>query len=202
MSQGGVPGGGVVKLLKQVPSVEAKFFDTALPGNTVSGLFTDISGGFVLAGIIQGTGNSQRVGRKIRVLGFVVRIYFAHPPGEYTFDLVRDRQCNGVAMVASEVYSGAASYLGLPNPLYEKRYQFLKRIENYNPSQAVQPTAGTNVATHIISFQKKCNFTVEYDASTGAVTDLSSDNIAMFASCQPVTATATAGYIRVLYTDA
>lgn len=189
--------------MKQVPSVEAKYFNLAF-NTSSSGNFTQLDNGTILAGIIQGTGNSQRVGRKIRVLGFVMRMAFTHAPGSYTVDLVRDKQCNGAAMANTEVYDdtfAGASVRALPNPLYEKRFQFIKRVESYNPSQAVQPTAGTNLSYNLISYSKKVNFTVEYDASTGAVTDLSSDNMAIWAAGTS-TLTNVTGIIRVLYTDA
>lgn len=197
MSQGGVPGGGVVKLMRQVPSVEAKFFDS-LVNTSSSGSFTNIGGTTLLAGITQGVGNSQRVGRKIRVLGFIFRTSMGHLPGPYTFDLVRDKACNGIVATVDEIYAQGGVFPAMPNPLYEKRFQFLKRVENYNASQQLS-TAATN-SNFIISFSKKCNFTCEFDASTGAITDLSSDNIMLWAAGSA--SLTGSGYFRVLYTDA
>lgn len=199
MSQGGVPGGGVVKLKKQIPSVECKFFDTSLTTPGVGNVWTQIDSGTLLSGIIQGTGPSERVGRKIKVVGFVVRLGFTVGTGGWCFDLVRDKQCNGVAATAAQVYSAPANYGSLPNPFEETRFQFLKRMENFNPAQGAV-LANTECC---VSFMKKVAITVEYNATTGAVSDLTSDNVQLYCNSTSTAITpVTKGFIRVLYTDA
>jgi len=203
MSQGGVPGGGVVKLKKQMPSVECKFFDTSLTINGVVQNWTQIDAGNLLCGIVQGTGPSERIGRKIKVVGFVVRLGFFVAPGGWAFDLVRDKQCNGVAATAAQVYSSPTNYGSLPNPFEETRFQFLKRMENFNTAQAL--TASGNMTECCVSFVKKVAITVEYNATTGNITDLTSDNVQLYCnssgSLTPISPV-TKGFIRVLYTDA
>jgi len=206
MSQGGVPGGGVVKLKKQVPSVECKFFDTSLTINGAVQNWTQIDSGNILCGIVQGTGPSERIGRKIKVVGFVVRLGFFVAPGGWCFDLVRDKQCNGAAATAAQIYSVTNAYGGLPNPFEETRFQFLKRMENFNPAQALTQAGGTpNVTECCVSFVKKVAMTVEYNATTGAITDLTSDNVQLYCNSSGSTtpiSPVTKGFIRVLYTDA
>ena len=208
MSQGGVPGGGVVKLKKQIPSVECKFFDSPISIAGVTQTWTRIDNNALLSGIIQGTGPQQRVGRKIKVVGIVVRYAFQVNQGPYCFDLVRDKQCNGVAATAAQIYTNPNEYGALPNPFEETRFQFMKRLENYNPAQA--SPAVTNTACSI-SFVKKCSITVEYNGTTGAVADLTSDNVQLYCNSAQVGALAgitntgagaERGIIRVLYTDA
>ncbi|AXQ65664.1 MAG: putative coat protein [Cressdnaviricota sp.] len=210
MSQGGVPGGGVVKLKKQIPSVECKYFDTQLNTAGVVNNWTQIDSNDVLSGIVQGTGPSQRVGRKIKVVGFVVRLGFSTSPGGWCFDLVRDKQCNGVAATAAQIYTAPNRYGTLPNPFEETRFQFLKRMENFNTAQALAnvTAAAAPLTECAISFVKKCSIMVEYNATTGAVSDLTSDNVQLYcnstnntAGATPVTPITT-GTIRVLYTDA
>lgn len=207
MSQGGVPGGGVVKLKKQIPSVECKFWDTSITTAGVAQQWTQIDSGAILSGIVQGTGPSERVGRKIKVVGFVVRLGFEVSPCAWCFDLVRDKQCNGTAAVSTQVYSGATAYGTLPNPFEETRFQFLKRMENYNPAQSQFVAAGTQTQC-CVSFVKKCAFTVEYNGTTGTVADLTSDNVQLYCNSTSTAAGATPitpigkGVIRVLYTDA
>ena len=208
MSQGGVPGGGVVKLKKQVPSVECKFFDTSLNIPGVVNNWTQIDANDILSGIIQGTGPSQRVGRKIKVVGFVVRLGFTVGPGGWCFDLIRDKQCNGVAATAAQIYASPTNYGSLPNPFEETRFQFLKRMESFNVSQALNSAGGQPTITECaISFVKKVAMTVEYNGTTGAVADLTSDNVQLYCNNTaavgntPITPV-TRGFIRVLYTDA
>jgi hypothetical protein len=211
MSQGGVPGGGVVKLKKQVPSVECKFFDTAINTAGVTNTWTQIDSNDILSGIVQGTGPSQRVGRKIKVVGFVVRYGFSVNAGAWCFDLVRDKQCNGVAATAAQIYSVPNRYGTLPNPFEETRFQFLKRQENFNSAQALTLSSVNNAVTDCcISFVKKCSIMVEYNGTTGGVADLTSDNVQLYCNSTNVGAPftdvpitpITTGTIRVLYTDA
>jgi len=201
MSQGNVPGGGVVKLTKQVPSVECKFFDTSITINGAASTWTQIDSNNVLSGIVQGTGPQERVGRKIKVVGFVVRYPFNVTGGPYAFDLVRDKQCNGVAATAAQIYTSPGEYGSLPNPFEDTRFQYLKRVESYNPAQAFTGAGNTMCS---ISFLKKVSFTVEYNnVNSGTVLDLTSDNVQLWC-CSPTGAITPQlrGFIRVLYTDA
>jgi len=203
MSQGGVPGGGVVKLMKQIPSVECKFFDHPLVVGTFPVGWTDIS---TQAGpqtpfsqIVQGTGPSQRIGRKIRVIGIVVRLIAIANGAPLAFDLVIDKQCNGAVAGAGQVYLTPGDPASFPNPFEETRFQFLKRVENKNYALALN-----GAGEFTVSYTVKCNKMVEYQTSTGAVGDLTSDNLTMFA-CATSGAVAQkiqSGQIRVLYVDA
>lgn len=186
-------------MIRQIPSVEVKFFDSPITPNTLANTKTLVSATTCLSGITQGTGNGQRTGRKIKVIGVIVRLAavnnFCTP---WTLDLIRDKQSNGAVPAAGTVYTGT-QWDGLPNPFFEDRFQYLKRVEslNYAMSQVAVSTIG-------VSFSKKCKFEVEYNASTGAVTDLSSDNLLVWMSSTNSLSNAadTDGVMRVLYTDA
>lgn len=203
MSQGGVPGGGVVKLIKQIPSVEVKFHDFPLVTGTFAGGWTDISTNTgtnesPFSVIIQGTQATGRIGRKIRVIGIVVRAVVESSGAPLSFDLVRDKQCNGVAATNAQVYTTPADPASFPNPFEETRFQYLKRIENKNVALAVN-AAGQ----YLVSFQVKCNMTVEYNQTGGTIADLTSDNLTLFAcSCSTGGAQKiVSGQIRVLFVD-
>jgi len=167
------------------------------------GVWQNIGDPFMLSGIRQGTSPNERVGRKIKVIGILFRIAFeGAAPGPWTFDLVRDKQCNGVTATTAQVYTDPNFYGTLPNPFEETRFQFLKRAENLNPAQ-MNFNAGTSVCG--ISYQKKVQMVVEYAANSGAVSDLSSDNLMLYACTANPTGVITPvgkGFIRVLYTDA
>lgn len=205
MSQGGVPGGGVVKLIKQIPSVEVKYYDFPLITGTFATGWTDISTNTAanptspFSAIFEGTTPTTRVGRKIRVIGLIVRAVCESSGAPMSFDLVVDKQCNGATATAAQVYSTPADPASFPNPLDETRFRFLKRIENKNVALAVNA-----IGQYLVSFQVKTNISVEYRASTTNISDLSSDNLQLFAcSCssgglQKIIS----GQIRVLYTDA
>lgn len=200
IDQAGIPGGGVVKLIRQIPSVEVKFYDSVLDTTCAANTKTLVSAATCLSGIVQGTGNGQRTGRKIKVIGIVLRVApYVPNAGPWSLDLVRDKQSNGAVPLSSTVYTGT-EWDSLPNPLFEDRFQYLKRSENLN----YQLAANTSACYVGVSYSKKCRFEVEYNASTGAVTDLSSDNILVWMASTSAIAPgdATKGNLRILYTDA
>ena len=203
MSQGGVPGGGVVKLIRQIPSVECKYNDTPLLVGTFPVGWTDISTSGLnvspFSNIFQGTGPSNRIGRKIRVIGIVVRLISVANGAPLAFDLVRDKQCNGVAATAAQVYTTPADPASFPNPLEETRFQFMKRVENKNNALALN-----GAGEFTVSYSVKCNITVEYGQNLATIDALTSDNLTLFA-CGTSTAVnqkIQSGQIRVLYVDA
>jgi len=204
MSQGGVPGGGVVKLIKQIPSVEVKFSDLPLTVGTFPFGWTDIS---TQAGNISpfslitfGTSPLERIGRKIRVIGIIVRAVCESAGAPMSFDLVVDKQCNGVTATAAQVYTTPADPSSFPNPYEETRFRYLKRIENKNNALAVNA-----VGQYLVSFQVKTNLMVEFNNGGGqTVANLTSDNLILFA-CSCTTGALqkiVSGQIRVLYVDA
>jgi len=203
MSQGGVPGGGVVKLLKQIPSVECKFFDSPLTAGTFPVGWTDIStlGGNTtpFSAIVQGTGPSERIGRKIRVIGIVVRLIAIANGAPLAFDLVIDKQCNGAVTTAAQVYLTPGDPASFPNPFEETRFQFLKRVENKNYALALN-----GAGEFTVSYTVKCNKTVEYSQNVATVNSLTSDNLTMFAcaTSNAVLQKIQSGQLRILYVDA
>ena len=202
MSQGGVPGGGVVKLKRQIPSVECKFFDSTANCTTATNTWTQVDLGAILSGIVQGTGPSERVGRKIKVVGLVIRLAFTTSASTlWCVDVVRDKQCNGAAATAAQIYTLPFEFTSLPSPFEETRFQFIKRFQQQN---FVNVGAG-GANGQMVSKALKCNFTAEYNANTGAVTDLTSDNLQVYMNTLNTTAAAIGNVrsvIRVLYTDA
>ncbi len=96
-----------------------------------------------LSGITQGPGESQRLGRKIRVKAVVFRgrseigvaANNAHCP--YTLDFIWDKQCNGAAPTVTQIYTSGSSY-ALPNPENDERFEFAKRVSRDNPNSNVQ----------------------------------------------------------------
>jgi len=204
MSQGGVPGGGVVKLIKQIPSVEVKFKDFPLQVGTFASGWTDISydgtaNATILSRIGQGTDFNQRIGRKIQVVGVVVRLIMESSGAPTSFDLVLDKQCNGVNATTAQVYTTPGDPASFPNPFEELRFRFLKRTENKNLALAVN-AAGQS----LVSFMVKSRFLVEYQGTSTSVTDLTDANLTLYA-CSMSTAAPqkiVSGQIRVLYPDA
>ena len=205
MSQGGVPGGGITRLMKQIPSVEVKSRTAQITGPSANNSWTQIDDGTMLAGIINGPGINQRVGRKIRIIGLIVRCSFTNTAGPWTIDLVLDKQANGNIPSTAAVYQ-SARWSSPPNPLFDQRFQFLRRSEKLNDGMSLDPQTPTELTQQGLSYQKKMNLTVEYLSSTGTVSDLGSSNLLLYAN-NPSNSTGLGigsieGFIRVLYVDA
>jgi len=157
--------------------------------------------------IVQGAGPSQRIGRNIRVVGIVYRIMVqnvivpAYAANErlavpFTLDFLWDKKCNGALALPTEIYSGAGG-LALPNPLYDTRFKWSRRVENKDP----------NTRVNLISGSLKCNEVINYRANTGAITDIEGVNLMLYMAIGAEVPTTQqglglGGLVRVLYVDA
>jgi hypothetical protein len=142
--EGGVNGGHAVMIPNVLPPVqEVKYKErVTLTGSTVpaNAGFTIIDSS-VLQSIVQGTGTSDRIGRNIRVVGVVVRALvnsdIVTGSGDLyspvCMDLVWDNQCNGVNAVVADIYSAPTLGHTLPNPLFDNRFKFSKRVQIKQP---------------------------------------------------------------------
>lgn len=201
LSQATVPGAGAkIRASARPTAPELKYFDLNIT-TSVQNEFWNIISNLALCSITQGVGASQRVGRKIRVRGIILRgkaeianvpdtSVVARFPGPYTMDFLWDKQCNGAVPQITDIYSSANSQ-GLPNPLYDDRFKFIKRISRDDPS-----TPFTQINTKI-----NCNQVITYDASTGNITDLTTNNL-LVTMVTPFDSTPTfSGILRILYVD-
>ncbi len=199
LAQASVPGAGAKMRAAARPTApELKYFDLNV-STSVQNEFWNIIGSLALCSITQGTGNSQRIGRKIRVRGIVLRgkaLIGNIPegsgryPGPYTMDFLWDKQCNGAVAQVTDIYS-TANAQGLPNPLFDDRFKFIKRVARDDP----------NSPYTLVNTKINCNQVITYDASTGNITDLSTVNL-LLTMVTPFDATPTfTGILRVLYVD-
>jgi len=199
LSQALVPGAGAkIRASSRPTAPELKYFDLNI-SSSVQSVFWNVISNQALCSITQGVGASQRVGRKIRVRGIVMRGKYlgtttgtqVNPtPSPYTIDFLWDKQCNGAAPAVTDIYTSANSQ-GLPNPLYDDRFKFIKRVAKDDPSGA-----HTQINTKI-----NCNQVITFDASTGNLTDLSTTNL-LVTMVTPFDATPTfSGILRILYVD-
>lgn len=158
--------------------------------------------------IVNGTGPSDRVGRRIRVVGIdystSVILLAGNANDVIQFDIWQDRQSNGNTAAPAELYTAIAGAQGtcqfpyLPN---EKRFKrLIKRTVSFNSQNVVGGVAlqmAEKVEGHI-----KCNFTVEYNASTGNVTDIVTNNVftswsSNIGACQTATVACRIRYVDV-----
>ncbi len=142
--------------------------------------------------IAQGTGESERIGRKCTIRSIFWRGSISLPEGElqgapgdaerFRLILYLDKQCNGAAATALGILEtvGVDNYRNLANSgrfdiLYDKRFTL-----NYLTLShfAVNSFSHSRMARDF-SFFKKCEIPLEFDNTVGALTELRSNNLGL-----------------------
>ena len=181
---------------------EVKSLDLEIIVSPPNGNWTIVSSNLV-GRIVQGLEGTQRIGRKITVVGVILRLdantydsTTANNGGQpFTIDLILDKQPNGGTPATTTIYQpdtlGVAVRTSLPNVVNQKRFQWLRSNE-YQGQQTPNTTVFMDVKT---------NFIVSYDASAGLVTDVESNNLLICASSADNSGPVFSGRVRLLYID-
>jgi len=169
----------------QGPAGELKFFDTALS------FLVDATGEVPATGqlalIPQGVTQSTRVGRKCTVKSIQVRAQLTDLPAAaavaattiYLY-LMQDTQCNGAAAGVTDVLTSSDFAQGMVNMANSGRFKIIKRwIMDFNSGAGVA-TALNRTAKHL-EFYKKCSIPIEFSSTTGAITEIRSNNLFLMA---------------------
>lgn len=189
---------------------EVKFFDSAFPTAGIpAGPASLIDS--TICNIVNGTGPIDRIGRRVKVLkidySFSVVAAGATlilASDAFRFDIWLDKQCNGAAPGPTDLYTAVAGVPGtaqLVNVLNEKRFKRLYSKVMAVNSQNSGPLAVANMQ---YKFEGSVypKITLEYDASTGNITDLTSNNLFTSWSCDNGLCTVIAVLTRVHFVDA
>jgi len=189
------------------PGAELKFFDTALSFNVDATGEVPATGQLVL--IPQGVTESTRVGRKCVLKSIQMRILANYQPAAAAVAttnawiyLVLDKQCNGAAAAVTDVFASATLSTAMHNLSNSQRFVILKKIKmTFNPP-AGATTAYNNIAKQVEMF-KKCNIPLEFSSTTGAITEIRSNNIFLLAGSDTLSddTVVVAGNARVRYSD-
>ncbi len=183
-----------------LPAFEGKFIDnfTTAAAPAAGAIMNDS----LLDAIQRGTGESERVGRRIQVTGLLIRwtvrnaaALAAEVANTVRFMVVQDKQSNGTAATTALVLASTVfnSFNNLDN---SHRFRTLfEKTMSLN-----QHALGTIIEESGDAFIK-LNMPVLYDATAGAITDLTSNNIFLMAIASQVGTTVTFS-TRVRYTDA
>lgn len=170
---------------------ERKFFDRDLEDPVVDSDGT-VSG--TLIAIPQGTGESERIGRKITIrhlYWYVSLVKLAASSSTNSSDTVRimliqDRQCNGATPGTLDILVDT-DYRAFYNLTNRSRFRFLvdKTYAMTCPSGTGTDTTGLlwgEAAKHLV-FNIPLAIPIEYDGVTGGITEIRSNNIiALFIS--------------------
>lgn len=190
---------------------EVKFFDSAFPATAIPAGPASIIDPTVVAEIQNGTGPQARIGRKIKItkIDFSFTIVLNGGTAAQNTDCVRydiwlDKQANGAAPAPGNLYTALAGVPGttqMPNLFNERRfvrlYSDVHQFNMQNTSGVGQSNVGRKVEGSIYP-----QILVEYDDSTGAITDLTSNNVLQAWGSDGGFCFITANFIRVHYVDA
>lgn len=150
------------------------------PGSTVADSINEI---------VQGTGESERIGRKVTLKGIYWRGLVSLVPNPvvapaqakdvYRFILYLDKQANGQLAAPADIYNatnlGFQSFRELANT---QRFRIL-----VDQTRSITAAAGaTGVGPYItpehnIIGGKRCNIPIEFSGNTGAIAEIRSNNI-------------------------
>jgi len=168
---------------------ELKFFDTALNFNF--DLTGEVPATGQLALIPQGDTESTRDGRLAWIKSIQIRgqALFAPSTGAQAAEvaylyLVLDTQANGAAAAITDVFTSNVMSTNLLNLNNSGRFRIMKKwIISFNSGAGVT-TAYNNVVQQI-EFYKKCNIKMDWSSTTGAITEIRSNNIFLCAGAAP-----------------
>lgn len=191
---------------------EVKFFDTVFPSAAIPAGPASLIDSTLVAEIVNGTGPSDRIGRKIKVLkvdySYTLQLVGATAiiaSDAVRYDIWLDKQCNGFAPAPAELYTTAAT-LGTsqyPNLFNEKRFKRLyTRTRQMNSQNAVGAASACANFGMKVEGSFRPNVIIEYDASTGNITDLTSNNIFQCWSSDAAACVIAGNFVRIHYVDA
>ncbi len=167
---------------------ENKFFDTTLAFTFDATGEVPATGQLTL--IPQGVTESSRVGRKCTIKSVQLRAMVALSPAAaavsagvaYLF-LVLDTQANGAAAAATGnggVMTSATFSESMLNLSESGRFRIMKKwVWDFNPGAGA--TTALNAAVKHLEYYKKCNIPLEFSSTTGAITEIRSNNIFLLA---------------------
>ncbi len=184
---------------------EEKFFDTA--NSFTVDLTAEVPATGQLNLVPQGVTESTRVGRKIWVQSISMRGVAVYDPAatnnsttDVVLMVVQDTQCNGAAAAATDVMEGnlATTFGNLAN---QGRFKILKRfVMNLASGAGVDGAYGTKSRNY--EWHKNCNIPIEFDSTTGVLTEVTSNNLFLLASSAVTDDLVTfTGTTRIRYTD-
>lgn len=166
------------------PSVELKYFDTAISFSADATGEVPATGQLCL--IPSGATEATRIGRKCTVKSIAMHGIMVQVPGaataiadQVTMFLIWDKQCNGAAASASDVFTTNNPVTANHNLANSERFVVLKKWQVlFQPGAGVQ--AAYNQTIRQWSVYKKCNIPLEFSSTTGAITEIKSNNLFLY----------------------
>lgn len=160
--------------------------------------------------IAQGTTDSTRIGRKVTIKSINWRFRIGNTnvnQATARCPVVRvvlflDKQCNGTAATVTDILE-TDNYQSFNNLANKSRFVILfDRTYKVENAAGAWDGTGTDWAANVTmgSFYKKCNIPIEYDSTTGAITECRSNNLGVLLLSDQGTASFESK-MRLRYTD-
>lgn len=190
---------------------ELKTIEMSDVGETLS-----VGGAFIFTSlntIAQGVVSNQRIGVKVTIRSIqlsmgVKKDTTAGGTMQFTTQRVRcalvvDKQCNGAAAILDDVYGPTVDHFReIAN---YSRYSVLKEWHIVLQCTAGAGDGAANDAGEVMKwykFYKKCSIPIEFQGATGAITEITSNNIFFAVWAESVNPLCTwTGRIRLRYSD-
>lgn len=168
---------------------ELKFFDTAVSFNFDATGEVPATGQLCL--VPQGVGASQRVGRRIDVVGVDLRGRLRFDPGASaagdcvaSLFVLQDTQTNGAAAGVTDVFTGSVLAEAMLNPFNELRFGVVHGQDFvFNAGAGV--SGAYTPETKMVDWAFDVLVPLEFSSTTGAITELRSNNLCLFAGVSP-----------------
>lgn len=189
---------------------ETKFFDTSKSLTTAASTGAIANASLNL--IPQGVTESQRIGRKCTLRSITLHMAMrlpavtntvTNPDDSVRFIMYLDKQCNGGTIAITDLME-TANIRGFRNLANTSRFRILmdttRNLKYNGVGSHGSGTVEQASATFNWQFSKACNIPLEFDSTTGAITELRSNNVGVYV----ISDRAVAQYIylcRVRYSD-
>jgi len=169
------------------PNAELKFLDTALSWTFDNTMEIPATGGQI-ALVAQGDTESTRDGRQATIKSVQIRGNMRFVPGATTpasgtahMWLVLDKQTNGAAAAVTDIFTSNTAHTALINLENSQRFSILdKWVWDFNPTSNQSATVPNNQTKHI-DFYRQINVPMIWSSTTGAITEIRSNNIFLVA---------------------
>jgi len=167
---------------------ELKFFDTTVSFNYDSTSEVPSTGQWAL--IPQGDTASSRDGRQCRVKSIMFRghaqwIGTTAWEGSYYLWVVLDRQANGAAAAATDVFTSASAQSCHINLNNSRRFKILHKVVlsafDHGSTATVQATDQSGLVHIPVEFYIPCDILMNFNSTAGAISEITENNIFIIA---------------------
>lgn len=170
-----------------LPVPESKFFDRAFALTMTVGASGVMKS---LDGIAQGLTPINRVGMKIQVKSVELHFNFvvSQLVGTVNSVILRqilfvDTQCNGAVVDDQDLLSAESDVNALLNPQHRHRFRILMDRKTILNAPSISWDGAAEVSQqfqHKVDFKKSCSVPIYYEGTTGALTEITQNNIVLF----------------------